>query len=104
LTSAMLPVLVACAGFFMSGAQTGLNALAPTYYPTRARATGVSWMLGFGRLGGILGSLVGGVLLSLGFTFATVFSILAVPAIFAAIAIVMNRVALRYITSPMAET
>ncbi|MGV2289254.1 MFS transporter [Trinickia sp. YCB016] len=104
LTSAMLPVLVACAGFFMSGAQTGLNALAPTYYPTRARATGVSWMLGFGRLGGILGSFIGGVLLSLGFTFATVFSILAVPAVLAAIAIVMNRVALRYITSPMAET
>ncbi len=103
LTSSLLPVLVCCAGFFMSGAQTGLNALAPTYYPTRARATGVSWMLGFGRLGGILGSLVGGALLSMGFSFATVFSILAIPAIVAAIAIVMNRVALRYITNPVAE-
>jgi AAHS family 4-hydroxybenzoate transporter-like MFS transporter len=87
----------------MSGAQTGLNALAPTCYPTRARATGVSWMLGFGRLGGILGSLVGGALLSLGFSFSTVFSVLAVPAIIAAVAIVMNRLALRFITSPMAD-
>ena len=103
LKSALLPVLVTCAGFFMSGAQTGLNALAPTCYPTRARATGVSWMLGFGRLGGILGSLVGGALLSLGFSFSTVFSVLAVPAIIAAIAIVMNRLALRFITSPVAD-
>ena len=103
LKSAVLPVLVTCAGFFMSGAQTGLNALAPTCYPTRARATGVSWMLGFGRLGGILGSLVGGALLSLGFSFSTVFSVLAVPAIIAAIAIVMNRLALRFITSPVAD-
>jgi AAHS family 4-hydroxybenzoate transporter-like MFS transporter len=103
LKSALLPILVTCAGFFMSGAQTGLNALAPTCYPTRARATGVSWMLGFGRLGGILGSLVGGALLSLGFSFSTVFSVLAVPAIIAAIAIVMNRLALRFITSPVAD-
>ncbi|MGF6603621.1 AAHS family 4-hydroxybenzoate transporter-like MFS transporter [Paraburkholderia sp. GAS448] len=103
LQSALLPILVACAGFFMSGAQTGLNALAPTCYPTRARATGVSWMLGFGRLGGILGSLVGGALLSLGFSFAAVFSVLAVPAIIAAGAIVMNRVALKFITAPVVD-
>jgi AAHS family 4-hydroxybenzoate transporter-like MFS transporter len=103
LQSGLLPVLVACAGFFMSGAQTGLNALAPTCYPTRARATGVSWMLGFGRLGGILGSLVGGALLSLGFSFAAVFSVLAVPAIIAAGAIVMYRVALKFITAPVAD-
>ncbi|CAB3780039.1 MFS transporter [Pararobbsia alpina] len=101
LKSALLSVLVTCAGFFMSGAQTGLNALAPTYYPTRARATGVSWMLGIGRFGGILGSLVGGTLLSLGLSFETVFSILAVPAVLAAIAIVMNRVALRFIQNPV---
>ncbi|WP_322044645.1 MFS transporter [Paraburkholderia sp. J67] len=103
LKSSMLTVLVACAGFFMSGAQTGLNALAPSCYPTRARATGVSWMLGFGRLGGILGSFVGGVLLSLGFSFSTVFSVLAVPALVAAAAILLNRLALRFITAPVAD-
>jgi len=63
----------------------------------------VSWMLGFGRLGGILGSLVGGALLSLGFSFQVVFSVLAVPAIIAAVAIGMNRLALRFITSPVAD-
>jgi len=103
LKSALLPVLVSCAGFFMSGAQTGLNALAPSCYPTRARATGVSWMLGFGRLGGILGSLIGGVLLSLGFGFATVFAVLAIPAVLAAFAIGLNRVARRSITAPLTD-
>jgi MFS transporter, AAHS family, 4-hydroxybenzoate transporter len=38
--SASLTLLVAAAGFFMSGAQTGLNAFAPSCYPTQARATG----------------------------------------------------------------
>jgi MFS transporter, AAHS family, 4-hydroxybenzoate transporter len=103
LQSSMLTLLVTCAGFFMSGAQTGLNALAPSCYPTRARATGVSWMLGFGRLGGILGSFVGGVLLSLGFSFAAVFSVLAVPALIAAVAILLNRLALRFISVPVAD-
>ncbi|WP_310631842.1 aromatic acid/H+ symport family MFS transporter [Paraburkholderia sp.] len=103
LQSSMLTLLVTCAGFFMSGAQTGLNALAPSCYPTRARATGVSWMLGFGRLGGILGSFVGGVLLSLGFSFAAVFSVLAVPALIAAVAILLNRLALRFISAPVAD-
>lgn len=103
LQSSMLTLLVTCAGFFMSGAQTGLNALAPACYPTRARATGVSWMLGFGRLGGILGSFVGGVLLSLGFSFAAVFSVLAVPALIAAVAILLNRLALRFISVPVAD-
>ncbi|MCY0389570.1 MFS transporter [Robbsia sp. Bb-Pol-6] len=101
--SALLPVLVTAAGFCMSGAQTGLNALAPSCYPTRSRATGVSWMLGIGRLGGILGSIVGGTLLSLGFGFATVLSVLALPAVIAAAAIVTNRLALRFITTPVVE-
>jgi len=44
---------------FMSGAQTGLNAFAPSCYPTVARATGVSWMLGMGRFGSITGLSMG---------------------------------------------
>ena len=39
--SGALPVLVLMAGFCMSGAQTGLNAFAPSCYPTLVRATGV---------------------------------------------------------------
>src|SRR3954454_5136324 len=88
--SAALAALVFAAGFCMSGAQTGLNAFAPGCYPTVARATGVSWMLGMGRFGSIVGSTVGGVLLGLGWGFAGILSLLAVPALCAAIAIATN--------------
>ena len=91
-TSGLLALIVALTGFCMSGAQTGLNAFAPTCYPTVARATGVSWMLGFGRFGSILGSMVGGILLSLGWGFGNILSILAIPAILAAIAMTVCQV------------
>ena len=58
-----------------------------------ARATGVRGMLGIGRLGSILGSSIGGLLLSLGWGFEHIFIVLAVPASIAAIAIMVNRLA-----------
>ncbi|HXQ99842.1 MAG TPA: aromatic acid/H+ symport family MFS transporter [Pseudomonas sp.] len=82
-----LGVLVFAAGFCINGAQTGLNAFAPGQYPTDFRATGVSWMLGIGRFGGILASISGGALLSLGLPMNVVFAVLGVPALLAAIAI-----------------
>lgn len=75
----------------MSGAQTGLNAYAPGCYPTVARATGVSWMLGMGRFGSILGSAVGGALLGLGLGFGAILGMLAVPALLAAGAVLLTR-------------
>jgi AAHS family 4-hydroxybenzoate transporter-like MFS transporter len=89
--AASLAALVFAAGFCMSGAQTGLNAFAPGRYPTIARATGVSWMLGMGRFGSIVGSLVGGALLGLGWGFGAILGILAIPAICAALAIASTR-------------
>src|SRR6516225_2959254 len=68
------------AGFGAAGAQVGVNALAATYYPTASRATGVSWANAFGRIGSVLGSTVGGFLLSFGWDLATVFSVAAIPA------------------------
>lgn len=92
LLSTGLVTLVLAVGFCLSGAQTGLNAYAPGCYPTMSRATGVSWMLGIGRLGSILGSSIGGVLLSMGWGFEAIFSVLAVPAALAAIAIMVNGI------------
>lgn len=82
-----LGVLVFASGFCINGAQTGLNAFAPGQYPTDFRATGVSWMLGIGRFGGILASMSGGALLSLGLPMNVIFAVLGIPAVLAAIAI-----------------
>ncbi|TBU82852.1 aromatic acid/H+ symport family MFS transporter [Pseudomonas daroniae] len=90
LESSLLVIGVTLAGFCMSGAQTGLNAFAPGYYPTDFRATGVSWMLGIGRFGAIFGSLIGGAVLSLGLSLATLFTLLGLPAFIAALAIIAN--------------
>ncbi|BCQ28066.1 MFS transporter (plasmid) [Caballeronia sp. NK8] len=89
--SSSLAVLVFAAGFCMSGAQTGLNAFAPGRYPTVARATGVSWMLGMGRFGSIFGSAFGGALLGLGWEFGAILAMLAVPATLAALAILVAQ-------------
>lgn len=89
--SVMFAFYVLMAGFCMSGAQTGLNAFAPSCYPTPVRATGVSWMLGIGRFGSITGSLAGGVLLTMGWSFAAVIAVLAVPATVAALSIAFTK-------------
>jgi AAHS family 4-hydroxybenzoate transporter-like MFS transporter len=71
------------AGFGVAGSQVGVNALAAAYYPTASRATGVSWANGVGRIGSVLGSMVGGFLLSLGWDLSTIFSVAAIPALVA---------------------
>jgi AAHS family 4-hydroxybenzoate transporter-like MFS transporter len=52
-------------GFFLVGGQIGLNSIAGTMYPTDIRSTGAGWALGVGRIGSILGPVLGGVLISL---------------------------------------
>lgn len=53
-------------GFFAIGGQLVLYTLAPAYYPTLSRATGVGAAVSFGRLGGIAGPLAAGRLMALG--------------------------------------
>ena len=54
----MLAMLSFGAGFCVVGSQIGANALASTFYPAAARATGIGWALGIGRLGAIAGPLL----------------------------------------------
>jgi AAHS family 4-hydroxybenzoate transporter-like MFS transporter len=54
----------AAAGFCIIGALTMLNNVAATTYPAQARGTGVGYMLGLGRIGGILGPVVAGSLIA----------------------------------------
>ncbi|WDD90918.1 aromatic acid/H+ symport family MFS transporter [Burkholderia sp. FERM BP-3421] len=92
---ALLASVVFVAGVCMNGAQSSLPTLAAAFYPTSGRATGVAWMLGIGRFGGILGAFSGGLLLQAQLGFSTIFSMLAVPALVAAGALLVKRTAQR---------
>ncbi len=46
-------------GILVQGAQAGLNALVAEFYPTAIRSTGVGWALGVGRIGSIVGPVLG---------------------------------------------
>ena len=74
------------AGFCVVGGQTAANALAAALYPTSVRATGVGWALGIGRVGSIVGPLIGGMLLAMRWSPASVFTAAAVAALCAAVA------------------
>jgi MFS transporter, AAHS family, 4-hydroxybenzoate transporter len=66
-------------GACVIGGQSGLNALSAILYPTRMRATGVSWAFGAGRLGSIFGPVAGGFMLARGWTAGPIFLAVAVP-------------------------
>jgi AAHS family 4-hydroxybenzoate transporter-like MFS transporter len=85
-----LPVLAAgaaLAGFGVVGAQIGCNALTAAIYPTHIRASGVGWALGVGRLGAIVGPLVGGYLLAQQWAPQSIILAAVGPALIASIAV-----------------
>ncbi|WP_236208112.1 MFS transporter [Pseudomonas tohonis] len=86
----LLATLVLLAGMCINGAQSAMPSLAARFYPTQGRATGVSWMLGIGRFGAILGAWIGATLLGLGWNFEQVLTALVVPAAIATAAVVIK--------------
>jgi MFS transporter, AAHS family, 4-hydroxybenzoate transporter len=94
---AMLMGTIFAAGFCVVGAQSGSNALAASLYPTSVRSTGVGWALGIGRIGSIIGPVVGGILLAQHWDRSQLFFIGAVPALCA-----LAAVAAMWMTQPPA--
>ena len=81
---ALIMALVFAVGFCVVGAQIGANALAALYYPTFIRSSGVGWALGIGRIGSIIGPVVGGILLAQHWSITAIFLVAAIPALIAA--------------------
>src|SRR5947208_1193708 len=54
-----LAIATFCAGFCVLGIQTGINVVGALVYPTSLRANGSGWELGIGRIGSIVGPLLG---------------------------------------------
>ncbi|MCX5542618.1 MFS transporter [Paraburkholderia sp. CNPSo 3076] len=73
-------VAISVTGFTIIGGQPALNALAATYYPTSLRSTGIGWSLGVGRIGSVVGPVLGGALLHLQWSSSALFLAAAAPA------------------------
>ena len=83
----LLYVLVAIAGATTIGSQNLANSYVSQYYPSSIRSTGLGWALGIGRIGGIVGPLLGGFLLASTLSIQFNFMVFALPGVIAALAV-----------------
>ncbi|WP_118181206.1 MFS transporter [Paraburkholderia phosphatilytica] len=89
----LLMLAVFAAGVLMNTAQSSLPALAAAFYPTQGRGTGVAWMLGIGRFGGIAGSFLVAELARRQFSFGGIFAVVAVAGLVACVALLVKQIA-----------
>ena len=87
----MMLAMTFVTGVMIIGAQGGLNALAARFYPVSVRSTGVGWALGVGRIGSIVGPMIGGALLRLGWRPRDVLLFAAVAAVVAFVSILFSN-------------
>jgi AAHS family 4-hydroxybenzoate transporter-like MFS transporter len=71
---------------FLIGDQNILNAMAGQLYPPKIRSTGTGWAIGVGRIGGILGPSIAGLLLAFHWTPNQLFMLAAFPTLATAVA------------------
>lgn len=76
-------------GFFLFSCAVGFYATFVRVFPTHVRATGTGLAIGLGRFGGMLGPVLGGWLMTIGTSRASVAGIMALGAALAALAIWM---------------
>lgn len=96
---ALLLIVFAGVGLGLQAGMIGQAALAVSLYPDRTAATGVGWASSMGRLGSVLGPIIGGALIALGASTATIVLLACIPVV-AALALVM---ALDRITAARAD-
>jgi AAHS family 4-hydroxybenzoate transporter-like MFS transporter len=88
----LLVPAVFLAGTVMNTAQSSLPSLAAAFYPTQGRATGVAWMMGIGRFGGIFGSFLVAELSRRQLAFGEIFTVVAVPGLLAMVALLIKQI------------
>lgn len=94
-SNAALYVVGAATGVFVIGAQIAQHVVTGELYPTNIRSTGVGYALTAGRLGSIVGPLMGGALQMAGVNFSQYFLIFAVPSFLCSGLVLLYRVNLR---------
>lgn len=75
----LLMLIIFFGGFFTLGIQLGLNAMSVMIYPTIVRSYGAGWALGIGRLGSILGPVLGGLLIAANLSIKSLYLVGAIP-------------------------
>jgi AAHS family 4-hydroxybenzoate transporter-like MFS transporter len=81
-----LMAVVALAGFCTLGTQFGLNAISAIIYPTALRSTGSGACFGIGRVGAILGPVIGGRLIDMKLPVQDLYMIATIPFVVGAVA------------------
>lgn len=81
----LLLAFIALAGVGTLGTQVLGYGYVSTYYTTNARSAGVAWFAGFGRIGGVIGPFVGGLIVAVGLGGAQAFYVFAGVALFGAL-------------------
>lgn len=101
-------LLLAVAGittFFVVGAYTGLFLVAVVMYPPSIQNTGLGFIVGFGRIGAIIGPMIGGFLFSAGLDRMTTYFVFSAIALVPAITMhLANRLAARQQTADAARS
>lgn len=72
-------LIVTLAGFCTLGAQSGINAVSAILYPTALRSTGTGACFGIGRVGAILGPIIGGRLIDMHLPVQQLYMIATIP-------------------------
>jgi AAHS family 4-hydroxybenzoate transporter-like MFS transporter len=75
------------AGALSIGAQMCVVAVGATFYETSVRATGVGWLMATGRVGAILGPVIGGFLIGAGVTIPNLFLVAGAISFLAALGV-----------------
>ena len=83
----VLYVLVTIAGATTIGTQIVLYSYVAIFYPLKIRSTGIGWASGVGRIGAIVGPILGGWLVAMQLPHSTNFMVFAIPAIIATVAV-----------------
>ncbi|SAK83610.1 major facilitator transporter [Caballeronia pedi] len=92
------------AGALVNTAQASMPALAAAFYPTSGRGTGVAWMLGVGRFGGIAGSFLVAELSRQQMSLPGIFTVVAMAGAASCVALLLKQVASPRATTEVADT
>ncbi|MDR3762813.1 MAG: MFS transporter [Acidobacteriota bacterium] len=105
-TFLVIAAMAAITGLFVNGGNTGLLALCTTSYPSSMRGSGIGWAYGVGKVGSMLGPVVGGFMLALGWSVTRICVVNAFVAVLIAAIIFVMKLQADHVaaTKPVSQT